>query len=141
MLAFRLSRFLAMTTVAKPRILLVDDEYKILFTLKSILEKHGYEVCVCLYGAEAIEKVKEEGPFDLLILDYIMPGMRGDVVARIIKARCPDLPILFISAFVVPEEAKGLADAFLGKPEHPDALLDTVHTILERRKRAIGAKA
>ena len=129
-------------TSAKPRILLVDDEYKILFTLKSILEKHGYDVCICLYGAEALKKVEEEnGQFDLVILDYIMPGMRGDAVARIIKARCPDLPVLFISAFVVPEEAKGLADAFLAKPEHPDALMDAVRTILERRKRAIGAKA
>lgn len=120
----------------------MDDEYKILFTLKSVLEKHGYDVTVCLYGVEAINKVEEEnGQFDLVILDYIMPGMRGDVVARIIKARCPDLPILFISAFVIPDDAKSLADGFLSKPEHPDVLMDAVRTILERRKRAIGAKA
>ena len=129
-------------TASKPRILLVDDEYKILFTLKSILEKEGYDVQICLYGIEAVNAIAEQkGQFDLLILDYIMPGMRGDEVARRVKEVCPDLPILFISAFEIPEEARKLASGLLAKPESLRALLELIRTTLEKSGSAMQARA
>ena len=85
-------------TLSEARILVVDDEYLIRWTLQQNLEKEGYEVILAETGEEALEKVKEEAP-DLALLDIKLPGMDGyEVLEKALKIDEGIIPIM-ITAF------------------------------------------
>jgi len=84
--------------MSEARILVVDDEYLIRWTLQQNLEKQGYEVILAETGEEALEKVKEEAP-DLALLDIKLPGMDGyEVLEKALKIDEGLIPIM-ITAF------------------------------------------
>ncbi|MCJ7784576.1 MAG: sigma-54 dependent transcriptional regulator [Desulfobacterales bacterium] len=84
--------------MSEARILVVDDEYLIRWTLQQNLEKEGYEVILAETGEEALEKVKEEAP-DLALLDIKLPGMDGyEVLEKALKIDEGIIPIM-ITAF------------------------------------------
>jgi two-component system response regulator AtoC len=84
--------------MSEARILVVDDEYLIRWTLQKNLEKEGYEVILAETGEEALEKVKEEAP-DLALLDIKLPGMDGyEVLEQTLKIDEGVIPIM-ITAF------------------------------------------
>jgi two-component system response regulator AtoC len=84
--------------VSEARILVVDDEYLIRWTLQQNLEKEGYEVILAETGEEALEKVRDEAP-DLALLDIKLPGMDGyQVLEKALKIDDGLLPIM-ITAF------------------------------------------
>ncbi len=84
--------------MSEARILVVDDEYLIRWTLQQNLEKQGYEVIVAETGEEALEKVREEAP-DLALLDIKLPGMDGyEVLEKALKIDEGIIPIM-ITAF------------------------------------------
>jgi two-component system response regulator AtoC len=84
--------------MAELRILVVDDEYLIRWTLQQNLEKEGYEVLLAETGEEALDKVKEEAP-DLVLLDIKLPGMDGyEVLEKALKVDQSIIPIM-ITAF------------------------------------------
>jgi len=66
------------------KILLVDDEPDTVSTLKFRLEKKGYEVQTATDGLEALETLRE-GPFDLVLADFMMPELNGLELARLMK--------------------------------------------------------
>jgi DNA-binding NtrC family response regulator len=82
----------------EPRILVVDDEYLIRWTLQQNLEREGYEVILAETGEEALEKIKDEAP-DLALLDIKLPGMDGyQVLEKALKLDEGIIPIM-ITAF------------------------------------------
>ena len=84
--------------MSQARILVVDDEYLIRWTLQQNLEKQGYEVILAETGEEALEKVKGEAP-DLALLDIKLPGMDGyQVLEKVLKIDEGITPIM-ITAF------------------------------------------
>ncbi len=84
--------------MSEARILVVDDEYLIRWTLQKNLDKEGYEVILAETGEEALEKVKEEAP-DLALLDIKLPGMDGyEVLEKLLKIDEGIIPIM-ITAF------------------------------------------
>jgi two-component system response regulator AtoC len=84
--------------MSQSRILVVDDEYLIRWTLQQNLEKEGYEVILAETGEEALEKVRDEAP-DLALLDIKLPGMDGyQVLEKALKIDDGLLPIM-ITAF------------------------------------------
>jgi two-component system, NtrC family, response regulator AtoC len=84
--------------MAEARILVVDDEYLIRWTLQQNLEKEGYEILLAETGEEALEKVKEGAP-DLALLDIKLPGMDGyEVLEKALKIDEGIIPIM-ITAF------------------------------------------
>ena len=84
--------------MAEARILVVDDEYLIRWTLQQNLEKEGFEVLLAETGEEALNKVTEEAP-DLVLLDIKLPGMDGyEVLERTLKIDQGIIPIM-ITAF------------------------------------------
>ena len=115
----------------KPVVLCVDDERNGLEGRK-ILEA-ACEVLVATTGADALLLFTSR-PVDVVLLDYHMPGMNGDVIAEHIKAIQPDVPIALLSADDgLPEEALKWVDAFVSKSESPTNLLQIVEHLLDLR--------
>ncbi len=84
--------------MAEPRILIVDDEYLIRWTLQQNLEKEGYEIILSENGEDAIDKVKKEAP-DIVLLDIKLPGVDGyEVLERIFKID-RDVIVIMITAY------------------------------------------
>jgi DNA-binding NtrC family response regulator len=81
----------------KRRILVVDDEPLVCDAVELMLKFDGHTVATAESGAEALAILDRE-PFDLVITDYAMPHMKGDELARQIKARRPAMPVVMITA-------------------------------------------
>ncbi len=117
----------------KSLILCVDDEWNGLEGRKTLFEEAGFEVLVATSGADALQLFASH-PIDLVLLDYHMPGMNGDVVAEHMKAGQPDVPIALLSADDgLPASALGWVDAFVSKSESPANLLQIIKHLLDLR--------
>jgi two-component system cell cycle response regulator CpdR len=81
-----------------PRILLAEDDDSLRGFLSRALERAGYDVTSCADGDEAMVAL-DEGDWDLLLTDIVMPGVDGIEVARHAAARFGGLRIMFITGF------------------------------------------
>ena len=111
-------------------ILSVDDEPVILFTREEILRREGYEVLNAADGEKALQMFAAYA-VDLVLLDYVMPGIDGGIVAQQIKGRNPLVPIVMVSANHVPHEALTCVDCFVSKGQGPALLLEKIRNLLE----------
>jgi DNA-binding response OmpR family regulator len=125
MVDIRLERF---------RILIVDDEVRILRFLTSKLKASGYEVITAQNGMEALELVTAQQP-DLVVLDLLLPKMHGFDVLRELRS-FSSVPVVVLSALGADvERIKGLklgADDYLPKPFNPDELLARIEAVRRR---------
>lgn len=121
----------------KERILVVDDEPKIVDVVKSYLENSGYTVCTAYTGREAFAEFEKENPA-LIILDWMLPDITGEEVCRTIRKKS-DVPVILLTARVAEENIlQGFdfgADDYVTKPFSPRQLVARVEAIL-RRSRA-----
>jgi two-component system response regulator RegX3 len=117
-----------------PTILVVDDEDSITQFVSYNLRKEGYDVAVAHDGDEALT-MAEATPFDLVVLDIMLPGMDGFEVCRRLRAR-DDVPVLFLSARDTElDKVVGLemgADDYLAKPFGIRELQARVKALLRR---------
>src|SRR5712691_5701042 len=72
------------------RVLIVDDEESVRTFAERVLRLAGYETAVAADGPEALRIAKDQGPFDLLLTDVVMPQMSGDELARRMRLAEPD---------------------------------------------------
>lgn len=114
------------------KVLIVDDEPTILFTLKRILEHAGYEVHTAQSGREGWQAF-QQGQWDLVTLDRSMPEMNGEEVAAEIRRVAPKTPIVLITGFTSAVVRSWLFDAILGKPFRPTELLECFAQVLAKR--------
>ena len=98
------------------RILLVDDDLLVVAGATAMLEELGHEVSSATSGAVALTLVGPHGHFDLMLTDYMMPGMSGAQLAAQVRALYPSLPILLASGFAELEGAVETAWPRLRKP-------------------------
>jgi CheY-like chemotaxis protein len=100
------------------KVLVVEDDDDARDALALILASHGYELETAGDGAAAIEKAQAFHP-DVLICDWLLPGMDGVSVARIIQ-RMEAIPVIFVTAHSVPDLRQRARDlrvhAYLPKP-------------------------
>ena len=124
--------------VVKGRILVVDDNVSNLDLVSRRLSRDGHEVVTCGSGEAALDLVKAQ-PFDLLLLDLIMPGLTGIDVLRALRTdeATKALPVIMTSAM---EEVDGAvrcieagADDFLAKPLDPVLLRARLNAALDRK--------
>ena len=114
-------------------ILCVDDEENQLAVRKLVLESKGYEVLTADSGRQALGLL-DQHPVDLVLSDHLMPGLTGAELARQIKARKPELPVILISAVnEIPADA-AYADLFMSKLDGPMAMCENIAAMLARAR-------
>ncbi len=92
------------------RILLVDDDNAVREVTATYLRDLGYHVEEAGSGGAALEILESTPSFDLLLVDFAMPGMNGRDLARRVRAKRAGLPILFITGFAQAEWAQEVSD-------------------------------
>lgn len=115
--------------------LVADDDRAIRESLATALELAGYEVRTCVDGVEALAATRAQ-PFDLVILDVMMPGVDGLGVCSVLRAEGNRVPILMVTARTeTADRVAGLdagADDYVAKPYDPDELLARIRALLRR---------
>jgi two-component system response regulator RegX3 len=119
-----------------PRVLLVDDELDILEPVRYAFEQEGFEVRTLRDGAAALDTARAE-PFDVIVLDIMLPGMSGMDVCRTLRGESA-VPILMLTARDAEvDRVLGLelgADDYVTKPFSTAELVSRVRAILRRRE-------
>ncbi len=122
------------------RALIIDDNATVRQVFRDMLESFGIEVCVAESGMEAIEKLKKNAsnnPYDLILVDWKMPGIDGIETTRLIRKN-PHLKkmptIIMITAYgreeIMHRAKQESMDAFLIKPVSPSVLFETIARIV-----------
>ncbi|HKK45226.1 MAG TPA: response regulator transcription factor [Balneolaceae bacterium] len=117
------------------KIIIVEDEPSLVFTLQDTLENEGYDVFVAEKGDKAIDIVKKENP-DLMILDLMLPGMSGYDVCQKVRGMNYTFPIIMLTARDQEiDKVTGLnigADDYMTKPFGVKELLARIQARLRR---------
>jgi CheY-like chemotaxis protein len=119
------------------RVLIVDDNPEVLDLMSAIMKEAGYEVATAASGRAAVDIFGDGRSFDLVIIDYAMPEMKGTAAARAMAGQRPDVPFLLVSGFadaVPPEE--WAADQILPKPFRPGDLRARAQKLIDRAHSA-----
>ena len=117
------------------RILLVEDDQNFGDVLRSYLEMHEYDVTLATDGAQGLESYNK-GQFDLCIFDVMMPKKDGFTLAREIREKDGEMPIIFLTAKTMKDDVlhgfKIGADDYITKPFNSEELLFRIQAILKR---------
>ena len=118
------------------KILIVEDERLLADSLKTLLEKKGFQV-ETVYDGQSGAECAGLGVYDLLILDVMMPGLDGFALARRVRAQRCGVPILMLTArSALEDRVRGLdagADYYLTKPFDSRELLACINALLRRQ--------
>ncbi len=116
------------------KILVVDDEKRIVEIVKAYLEKDGYKVVIAYEGKSALELARKERP-ELIVLDLMLPEISGWDVCRTLRKES-DIPIIMLTARDdTTDKIVGLelgADDYITKPFDPKELVSRVRAVLRR---------
>ncbi|MBI2849410.1 MAG: response regulator transcription factor [Chloroflexi bacterium] len=127
--------------MSKGKILLVDDEKKILSLVRAYLEREGYQVIEATDGQQGLEAFRRESP-DLIVLDLMLPKIDGLEVCREIR-RTSSVPIIMLTARDEDiDKLVGLelgADDYITKPFSPRELVARIRAVLRRSHPAEAA--
>jgi CheY-like chemotaxis protein len=107
-------------------ILCIDDDRSLLELRRRVLESSGYDVLTAPSGRDGLNLVSRGAKVDLVILDYVMPGMNGDEVAENLKEKFPSLPVIASSGVSVPKTMMERVDACVPKGQRAEVLLSTI---------------
>jgi len=121
------------------RLLCVDDDAETLKQRTLLLEASGYSVVSTASARSALELLANGTTVDLVLLDYVMPEMNGDELARELRQKYPSLPLIAVSAVdPLPESFLRNVDGHLRKGQDPQVLLSEVAKVLCRSKNGPG---
>jgi two-component system phosphate regulon response regulator PhoB len=126
--------------LAKPTVLVVEDEAPLLTLLRYNLEKQGFRVDEAADGQEALLRVAEARP-DIMLLDWMLPSLSGIEVCRQLRRRTEtrDLPIIMVTARTEDQDAvRALdigADDYIAKPFAIEHVIARIRALLRRSGR------
>jgi two-component system, OmpR family, phosphate regulon response regulator PhoB len=127
------------------KVLIVEDEVAIMTLLKYNLEKEGFAVLTTGDGEEAVQMVKEHKP-DIIVLDWMLPGMTGIEVCKHIRwnQEVKNTPIIMLSARGEEgDRIRGLdsgADDYMVKPFSPSELISRINAVFRRIRPSLSEK-
>jgi len=118
-------------------VLAVDDDPVMLELVRGVLKPFGYNVLFASSGEEALKvaaSLKEE-KIDLLLTDVILPGIKGQELAKQLLDSYPDVNVLFMSGYICPSMAHNSSEqrfeGFIQKPFAPKSLLRKMRRLLD----------
>ena len=125
------------------KILLVEDDQNFGDVLRSYLEMHDYDVTLATDGMRGLEMYGKDD-YDLCIFDVMMPKKDGFTLAKEIREKDKDVPIIFLTAKTLKEDVlqgfKIGADDYITKPFNSEELLMRIQAILKRSRQAPDTK-
>lgn len=95
-----------------------------------VLRSAGYEVFTAIDPKEGLQLVSSGTPIDVVLLDYMMPGIRGDQIAEALKSRFPRLPVIAVSAVRLPPGMMETIDAYIQKGQDVEVLLNEIARVM-----------
>ncbi|MDM1555193.1 response regulator [Chryseobacterium indologenes] len=116
------------------KILIVDDDPRNIFALKLTLKARGYTIESCTMAQEALEILKSQSHFSVVLMDMMMPGIDGYEAVRMIRAipEIKDLPVIAVTAQAMPEDRQKCLDA--GADDYVSKPIDVDHLIMAIEK-------
>jgi DNA-binding NtrC family response regulator len=124
----------------KEKILVVDDDERMLKSIVNILMEKGYEPSIAKNGKEALMKIEDEF-FNVLLLDIRLPDMTGIELLSLIKDTKPKMKIIIITGYPDAKTAidavNKKADAYLIKPYNPNELLEQIDLNIRQQKEEL----
>lgn len=125
------------------KILLVEDDQNFGDVLRSYLEMHDYDVTLATDGAQGLENYRQ-GEYNLCIFDVMMPKKDGFTLAKEIREKDTDMPIIFLTAKTMKDDVlRGFkigADDYITKPFNSEELLYRIQAILKRSQQKADPK-
>jgi two-component system cell cycle sensor histidine kinase/response regulator CckA len=127
----------------RPLILLVDDEPAVRLVMARALSAHGYEVRTAADGQAAITILEGLGTLPAIVVtDLQMAGIDGEELARVLARRYPELPVIFMTAYVARYRVAYLPGPILEKPFRAGQLCELIGSVLTAasglRSRVLG---
>ena len=118
------------------RLLVADDSETVLLMLQRRLEMEGYDVVTATDGAEALDRVRDNGGIDLILLDAMMPNMSGVEVLQEIRGSGSEVPVVIISAHLDAQEPTRMrklgANDCVPKPFEWDDLIAKIEEVKDQ---------
>lgn len=125
-------------TLKGKRVLLVDDDMRNIFALSSILQQYELNIEIAGNGMEALEKLKEDASYDIILMDIMMPEMDGYEATKQIR-KMPaykQIPVIALTAKAMKNDREKCMDAgasdYMAKPIDPDKLMSLMRVWLSR---------
>jgi two-component system OmpR family response regulator/two-component system response regulator QseB len=118
-------------------ILHIEDNELVAGVAREMLEDQGWRVETCADGNVALEKISGDADYDLLLVDYDLPGVNGLEIVRHARklAHRSQTPIVVLSGTAVETEAREAgADVFLRKPQDVGSLVETITRLLSEHE-------
>ncbi len=118
------------------RMMIVDDDIRNVYALTSMLEKHGVEITVAQTGLDALDKLRDEAPFEMIFMDIMMPELDGLEAMRRIRLtpELAEIPILALTAKAMKEDREKCLNAgasdYLTKPLDMDLVVQRMKILL-----------
>lgn len=128
--------------ITTKRILLVDDNDMLRAILERRLREKGYAVTPADDGQEAVRQIQDRpcGAFDVVILDYSMPGLTGGEAANLMRRACPDQAVLFLSGYDLPTDLRK-GEAFLQKPAMVEDIVEAIERLIRSKRDTLPPTA
>lgn len=119
------------------RILLIDDESQVRASIELALRARGFDVVSAPSALVGLRAFRDDGPFDLAIVDVFMPGMDGVKLIKALRERVLKFPVIAVSGVLLKDSGRTALDLFpmaheladvvcLQKPFRPQQLLDAI---------------
>lgn len=122
-------------------ILIVEDEEDILELLEYTLQKEGYETIGFLSANNTVEKVLEEEPIDLILMDRNLPGLEGTTFIKQIRNKGYNSPVIYLTAKDKDEDIlegfESHADDYITKPFNIQELIARVNAVIKRSSKEV----
>lgn len=111
------------------KVLAVDDDNLLLFSMSAMLDDLGYDVVEARDGVEALEILKKDKSIDLVITDHAMPKMTGCELAEVLRRECPRMPLILASGYTAHLKLPAYLTK-LPKPFSQDSLGQAIRQVL-----------
>lgn len=121
--------------MSSAKILIIEDDNEVSEALSQLLKQRGFNVAAARSGEEGLGFLLQ-GPFDLALVDYMLPHMDGIETVRRLKSQRPAMPVIMVTARAQSyDQLAGFeagADDYIAKPFLPDVLLARINAVLRR---------